>query len=264
MWTRSRGAGHLELRGYVEEGVVDKIRAAGGELYAIVSEPQRLADDAKSEWELNFETVGDPHQEIAEKCKDRGWLELFINEQTSFITNTDSPLSHPKGYFQPGVLGIDSNKRILYRWRSVPTRANIGGAAERPTATYVNQKVAESLELTASDKDAQLDDKPKLDSKGPPFPVFVALLLANGWFIRPVPFLLTNSKLTALQRIKSAARRIPVFLTFWIAAFLILPTNWVATAAIAYGIWLIPIVILIYRGLQHKSEPVRIESSRRE
>ena len=34
----------------------------------------------------------------------RGWLELFVNEQTSFITNTDDRLSHPKGYFQPGVL----------------------------------------------------------------------------------------------------------------------------------------------------------------
>ena len=226
-----------------------------------MSEPQRLADDAKSEWELNFETVGDPHQEIAEQCKDRGWLELFINEQTSFITNTDERLSHPKGYFQPGVLGIDSNKRILYRWRSVPTRANIGGAAERPTATYVYKKLVESLEQTDSDKDAQLDGKPELDSKGRPFPVFVALLMANGWFIRPVPFLLTNSKLSALQRIKRAARRIPVFLALWIAAFLILPTNWVTTAAIAYGVWLIPIVVMVYRGLQHKSEPVSTESS---
>ena len=96
-----------------------------------MSEPQRLANDAKSDWELTFETIGDPHQEIAKQCRDRGWLELFINEQTSFITNTDDRLSHPKGYFQPGVLGIDSNKRILYRWRSLPTRANIGGAAER-------------------------------------------------------------------------------------------------------------------------------------
>ena len=143
----------------------------------------------------------------------------------------------------------------------MPTRANIGGAAERPTATYVYQKVSESLEQTANDKDALLDDKPELDSKGRPFPVFVALLLANGWFIRPVPFLLTNSKLSALQRIKRAARRIPIFLAVWIAAFLILPVNWVATAAIAYGIWLTPIVVMIYRGLQHKSEPVKIESS---
>jgi hypothetical protein len=225
-----------------------------------VSEPQRLADAAKSEWELNFDTVADPHQEVAGQCKERGWLELFVNEQTSFITNTDERLSHPKGYFQPGVLGIDSNRRILYRWRSVPTRANIGGASERPTANYVYQRLTESLEQTNDSRDALLDNEPELDSKGRPFPLFVALLMANGWFIRPVPFLLTNSKLSALQRIKRATRRIPIFLAIWIAAFLILPANWVATAAVAYGIWLIPIVVMIYKGLQHIGEPESNES----
>ena len=224
-----------------------------------MSEPQRLADAAKSEWELSFETVGDPHQEIAEQCKERGWLELFVNKDASFITNTDDRLSHPKGYFQPGVLGIDSNKRILYRWRSIPTRANIGGAVERPTASYVYQKVAGSLEQADNIEDAQLDGKPELDSKGRPFPIFVTLLLANGWFIRPVPFLLTNSKLSPLQRIKRAARRIPIFLAVWIAAFLILPTNWVTNAAIAYGVWVSVIVVTVFRGLQHTSEPENTE-----
>ena len=224
-----------------------------------MSEPQRLADAAKSEWELSFETVGDPHQEIAEQCKERGWLELFVNKDASFIPNTDDRLSHPKGYFQPGVLGIDSNKRILYRWRSIPTRANIGGAVERPTASYVYQKVAESLEQADNIEDAQLDGKPELDSKGRPFPIFVTLLLANGWFIRPVPFLLTNSKLSPLQRIKRAARRIPIFLAVWIAAFLILPTNWVTNAAIAYGVWVSVIVVTVFRGLQHTSEPENTE-----
>lgn len=178
-----------------------------------------------------------------------------MNEQTSFITNTDARLSHPNGYFQPGVVSIDHNRKILYRWRSVPTRANIGGAVERPTASYVYQKVAESLEQKDLIEDAQLDREPELDSKGRPFPVFVALLLANGWFIRPVPFLNTNSKLSSLQRAKRAMRRIPIFLSFWIAAFLILPTNWVATAALAYGIWVSVILVTIFRGLQQVSEP---------
>ena len=85
---------------------------------------------------------------------------------------------------------------------------------------------------------------------------------ASGqWLVhQTMPFLLTNSKLSALQRIKRAARRIPIFLAIWIAAFLILPTNWVATAAVAYGIWLIPIVVMIYKGLQHIGEPESNES----
>ena len=185
---------------------------------------------------------------------------MFINADASFITRTDDRLAHPKGYFQPGVLSIDCNKRVLYRWRSIPTRANIGGAVERPTASYVYQKVAESLEQNEKVKDAQLDGKPELDSKGRPFPVFVALLLANGWFIRPVPFLLTNSKLTPLQRAKRAMRRIPFFFASWIAAFLILPTNWVTTAVIAYGVWVSVIVATVFRGLQHTSEPDRSNS----
>ena len=219
-----------------------------------MSEPQRLADDAKSEWDLNFETVGDPHQEIAEQCKQKGWLELFINTDASFITRTDERLAHPKGYFQPGVLSIDCNRKVLYRWRSIPTRANIGGAVERPTASYVYQKVAESLEQTDKAEDAQLDGKPELDSKGRPFPLFVTLLLANGWFIRPVPFLMTNSKIPPAQRIKRALRRVPIFFAVWLAAFLILPTNWAATAAIGCGLWLAVIVVSVFRNLQHSNE----------
>ena len=46
-------------------GVVDAIRAAGGEVYAVTSEPQALAARAEEEWDLSFECVGDPHQEIA-------------------------------------------------------------------------------------------------------------------------------------------------------------------------------------------------------
>ena len=42
-------------------GVVDVIRAAGGEVYAVTSEPQALATLAQEEWGLSFECVGDPH-----------------------------------------------------------------------------------------------------------------------------------------------------------------------------------------------------------
>ena len=44
----------------MNKGVVEKIRAAGGEVYAITSEPQHLADQAHEHWELNFENIGDP------------------------------------------------------------------------------------------------------------------------------------------------------------------------------------------------------------
>jgi len=45
----------------MQKGVVEKIRAAGGEVYAITSEPLHLADQAHEHWELEFANVGGPH-----------------------------------------------------------------------------------------------------------------------------------------------------------------------------------------------------------
>jgi len=73
------------LRGYAKAGVVEKIRAAGGEIYAVTSEPQALATRAQAEWNLGFEAVGDPHHEIAGTCRDRGWLDLFSNPKLGFL-----------------------------------------------------------------------------------------------------------------------------------------------------------------------------------
>ena len=64
----------------MKSSVVEKIRAAGGEVYAITSEPQYLADQAHEHWELDFENVGDPHQEISRTCSERGWLTLYANK----------------------------------------------------------------------------------------------------------------------------------------------------------------------------------------
>ena len=47
------------------EGVVEKIRAEGGEIYAITSEPQYLADQAHEHWGLNFNNVA-----IRNTCRD--------------------------------------------------------------------------------------------------------------------------------------------------------------------------------------------------
>ena len=90
------------------EGVVQRIRAAGGEIYAISSEPQRLADEAHRDWELDFDSVGDPHQEIPAICSARGWLTLYANKgDLDFLQRgTDWTVEHPKGFFQPGIVLI--------------------------------------------------------------------------------------------------------------------------------------------------------------
>jgi hypothetical protein len=76
------------------------------------------------------------------------------------------------------------------------------------------------------------DDNPVFDSTGIPWPLFVSLLLANGWFLRPVPFDLQSGGGARIQvRILKAAIRIPIFAAAWVAAFSVLPI-WIPTLAL--------------------------------
>ncbi|MFK7977891.1 MAG: hypothetical protein AB8C02_17300 [Halioglobus sp.] len=225
----------------MQEGVVDQVRAAGGEVYAITSEPQRLADDAKENWELNFQTVGDPHHEISAACVERDWLQLIVNEKTDlFEKDPAANFSHPKGYFQPGVLAVDSKGRVLYRWRGIPTRSNMGGAMERPTATHVFEKMKEALAAGQSAGDAELDRDPVLDARGIPWPIFASVLTANGWFVRPKTFTHMPNGPSLKARFIRALLRIPIFLAGWGLAFMFLPTLFVGAALAVYAMWITP------------------------
>jgi hypothetical protein len=42
------------LRGYVKSGVSEAVREAGGAVFAVTSEPQTLADEARKSWEIDF------------------------------------------------------------------------------------------------------------------------------------------------------------------------------------------------------------------
>ena len=223
--------------------MVENIRAAGGEIYAITSEPQRLADAAEKDWEFGFESVGDPHHEISNTCVERGLLELIVNTHTELTAPAGSKFSHPKGYFQPGVLALDSNARVLYRWRSIPTRNNIGGAVARPTANYVFDSVSKALASATPDAaaaDAELDTNPELDSRGIPWPLFMSLLVANGWFTKPQTFGYQPGGPSTNQKITNAAIRIPIFVGAWAIAFATLPTLWVGVGLVGWAAWLTP------------------------
>jgi len=227
------------LRGYQKDGVVAAIREAGGQVYAITSEPQSLARNAQDDWGTGMEHIGDPHQEISGLCSDRGWLSLFTNEWgdtndrgNGFVAGALSWVAHPKGYFQPGVLALSQESRVLYRWRCRPNRKNVGGAIMRPTAPHVWKHVQAALAEPATSPDAPHDDDPVFDNPAVPWPVFVTLLLANGWFLRPRPFDQRKNGPTVAARQRNALLRIPLFIAVLIAAFLYLPV-WVAGLALA-------------------------------
>ena len=234
------------------------MRAAGGEVYAITSEPQRLADDARENWQLNFETVGDPHHEISDACRERGWLDIIVNTKTDLVRrDEEANYSHPKGYFQPGVLALNQHGRILYRWRSVPTRRNVGGAIERPTSDHVYRQLNKALNTNSAVTgcDAELDHDPVMDSRGIPWPLFVSILTANGWFIKPKPFPHKPGSPRVELRILRAILRIPVFIAAWVIALMYLPPLLVGICFTAWVLWLAPKVRYINDQFQNVKPP---------
>ncbi len=240
------------MRGYGKAGVVEAVRQAGGEIYAITSEPQSLAHNARQDWETGLEHVGDPHQEIAGACAERGWLSLFTAEWGgAFVEDAASWASHPKGYFQPGVLALTGAGRVLYRWRCRPSRKNVGGAVARPTPAHVWGRVQAALREPPGAADAALDADPELDSPSVPWPLFVALLLANGWFLRPVPFDQRPGKDTVPRRQRNALLRIPLFVGAWIAAGLVLPVWLVALAFAGWVAKVLPGIRLVNERFQN-------------
>ena len=237
-----------------------RIREAGGEIYAITSEPERLAAQARSEWALDFETIGDPHHEISEACRDAGLLQIIVNPDTArFEEEEASPYRHPKGYFQPGVLALTADRRVLYRWRSRPTRKNMGGAIHRPTADHVFDRIAHALSTSSTSEtwvDAELDLDPKIDSRGMPFWLVLMLQIANGWFLRPVTFGQGFGGRSVAVRMRLAALKSVLFIAAWIGAFIFLPAAWVGAALGGWIIWIAPKVRAISKQYQPDlSEP---------
>ena len=241
------------MRGYEKEGVVRAIRSAGGEIFGITSEPQTLATEAAESWGLGFALIGDPHHEIAGQCRERGWLDLYVNahgDPRNMIARDIHPPTHPKGYFQPGVIALTPEHRIHYRWRAVPTRHNNGGATERATPSYVWQRTLQALAARGA-PDAELDTPPTVDMRGIPWPLFVLLLLANGNFWRPKGFALQRrGPDDVAARARRAAIKLGLFVAGWAAAFVVLPPGWVALALLAYAAIAAPGIVEVHRAFQ--------------
>ena len=122
----------------------------------------------------------------------------------------------------------------MYRWRSRPSRENLGGASSRPTAAHVWDSVQAELEKPADAPDTPLDDAAQLDGRSPPQILFLAMLFANGWFLKPNFFIHKSgneSKDDMMRRMRVARSRLVFFITGWIAAFAFLPI-WIPVLAL--------------------------------
>ncbi len=230
---------------------MDEIRAAGGEVYGITSEPHSLAAEAEGAWGMSIPVVGDPHHEIRDELKARGWLDIFYNEDYGHLRERGWA-SHPKGYYQPAVIALDCNARVLYRWRCVPKYSNMSGAGARPEARYTWERMREVID---GEGDADLDTSPALGAEQLSWFRFLLILTAHGWFIRPKAFpLLRDGGKDEVSPV-DAMRRVYVFVALWLLALVLLPLMWVGIAALIWIAVLTPGLVEIHRQFQNEPDP---------
>ncbi|MCS5574627.1 MAG: hypothetical protein NZ789_17000 [Pseudomonadales bacterium] len=217
-------------------------------MVAVTSEPQYLADEAEQDWELSYKVVGDPHQEIRQTLAGRGWLDIYRNQNWQHFGNDRDWARHPKGYYQPAVIAVTKEGRVLYRWRCVPRHSNISGAGARPAANYVWKQIQESLRQS---DDAPIDEDPVMTSKDPFWPLFLMFLMAHGWFLKPKVFPLQRGTEERWVHPKKMIPRIFGFIGAWTIAALTLPLTWVGVAAAVWVAIVIPGIIDIHQKFQH-------------
>ena len=216
----------------------------------MTSEPQSLAEEAEQAWEMSIPVVGDPHHEIRDELAQRGWLDVFYNEDYGHLRER-SWASHPKGYFQPGIIAIHKTGRVLYRWRCVPRYSNMSGAGARPEARYTWTKIQQQRMETS---DASMDQNPQMGAEELNWFQFLLILTAHGWFIRPRAFPLLRDGDKAQVTPNMARKRAYWFVGGWLLALIALPLTWVAIAFLVWLIVLTPGLIEIHRQFQNESE----------
>ena len=189
-------------------------------------------------------------------CSERGWLTLYANrgDHEFLRRGADWEIQHPKGFFQPGVLALTNRQRVLYRWRSVPSAANLNGTSMRPTAAHVWASIDGARAAGDAAPDAVHDDNPQVDGGPPPRLLFFAAIIANGWFLRARSFMYSPGSAAIPERFKAAFTRWIPFLSLWIVAFLTLPPVLVGVALAGWLFWIVRDVRRVLGEMGHRVE----------
>jgi len=102
-----------------------KVEAAGGHLIGITSQSSELAEQAKTDWGLDFDIVSDPSNALAEQ------FQINVTDKAE-TPMADHPTEYPNGMSQTGVIVLNKAGDVVYRWAVDPTEVNLFGASDRP------------------------------------------------------------------------------------------------------------------------------------
>jgi hypothetical protein len=128
----------------------------------------------------------------------------------------------------------------------------MSGAGARPEAAYTWEKIQTSLKRT---EDAPPDINPVMGSKEVNWFLFLLILTAHGWFIRPKAFPLAREGDKSSVAPAKMMRRVFGFVALWLVLLLILPLKWFGIALLAWLVVLTAGLIEIHRQFQNESEP---------
>lgn len=184
--------------------ILPDVRALGGETYAVCSQEQPAADQAKESWNLGFTMISDPQIVIGEMLYNRGLLDIMVDADVEGgvqVLSNNAEIAGGKyavGVYHPGVIVLTRDFKPLFSWASLLKATDAGLRGDLTLARW--QPPATVL----------------------PFPgyeyIFPALLLANGNFVRPRGFLLGadgKGNLKRCSRLHSASLRWPPEPSVW-------------------------------------------------
>ena len=100
----------------------------------------------------------------------------------------------------------------------------------------------------------ELDESPEFALTDVSWFMFLSIMLAHGWFIRPKAFPLARKGDKRSARPSRMGRRIALFVAAWAVAFVLFPVGWVVSSLVLWGALVWPGIATVNRQFQNISE----------
>jgi len=132
----------------------------------------------------------------------------------------------------------------------------MNGTLARPTPQHAWQAIESSLAAGDTAGDAAHDDDPAIDQSPPPRILFLAALIANGWFVGVTSFAFSPGVESVPSRFSAAMLRWLLFLAIWVVSLVFLPTVLVGLAFAGWVAWIARDIRRVLGGLDAPEELV--------